>query len=858
MPRVTLLALFIVGLLSVELTAQSTEFIFSPDGAAYSDPFAFDLQNGVRGLDGPFDLDGDGRLEVLLAQHSAGGRVHVIENTGPDTWELVYSTALIDSSDDNSSVRFATAADLDGDGNWEIVTVSGNAYNKDVNPLYQLGVYVWEHDGVVGSDNYGTLPATVGAYYELDPGKEGTAVGRAQNLEASDVDGDGQMELLVASDGFNAGDIMYVLSVSGTFETDGLGTTFETWNIESRLGPRERGNLFGGGSPYEMVAADLNGDGNMDISYHAWNNYNFFNATVTGPDTYSFADSGLVDLFYKPSSTDDVALFGGTAIDIDGDGNDEVYYTNLQRSTVSVLDYDAGDDVRFINAEKFGFEIIPGQASGVQIVGSGGITSGDLDNDGAPEIIIGGPGYSAAAFNRGDPSTYIAIAEYNGGDPKDAASYYTELLNTSSPADSSGFNKVIRDSAGVVTERWETALSKEGAISGITSAVSDAIFPSGIVYMGDADEDGSVEIALSFQGVDDTLLTIHETFNADSLFGLFNRPDGAGEAGPIMPGQSYSFSFDAAPGSFFSFATMFGESNDLFYAPADTGIALWDSEGNMRSGDVTGEVWLWDAGTELNEEPFVGPNQAPRQAGPNTGEADTLAGVTLCCVDGFDYPAVSEVISVTLAADEGTGIFTVTISNVSTAEAAQKSSAAVTPLSPGVFLIGSAIEELFTEGSAASAGLEALAEDADPSILNDELLGTTSLVFFRVVADKAVAKVRSFFRVISLDGISVRVEDDRIVLPSDYKLSQNYPNPFNPSTNFDFTLPIDKKVSVKIYDVMGRLVTTLVNDELLSAGTHRVTWNGRDLNGQTVASGQYVYALEYGNFRQSRTMALVK
>ena len=96
------------------------------------------------------------------------------------------------------------------------------------------------------------------------------------------------------------------------------------------------------------------------------------------------------------------------------------------------------------------------------------------------------------------------------------------------------------------------------------------------------------------------------------------------------------------------------------------------------------------------------------------------------------------------------------------------------------------------------------------------------------------------------------------MLPSDYVLEQNYPNPFNPSTTIRFSLPLDKKVSVKVYDIAGRLVRTLVNDRLLSQGAHEVTWDGTNDAGVSVASGTYLYALEYGNFRQTKTMVLLK
>ena len=67
---------------------------------------------------------------------------------------------------------------------------------------------------------------------------------------------------------------------------------------------------------------------------------------------------------------------------------------------------------------------------------------------------------------------------------------------------------------------------------------------------------------------------------------------------------------------------MFVQSNDWFFAPGPDGIALFDADGNPISGDITSQVFLWNAGTEVDEEPGIGPNQGPRQKGPNTGKTE--------------------------------------------------------------------------------------------------------------------------------------------------------------------------------------------------------------------------------------------
>jgi len=116
-----------------------------------------------------------------------------------------------------------------------------------------------------------------------------------------------------------------------------------------------------------------------------------------------------------------------------------------------------------------------------------------------------------------------------------------------------------------------------------------------------------------------SLVAMHHGSN---LHGVFNTPVGAMAAGPIRPGDSFEFTVTAMPGMKLFMTQMFGQSNDWFYSPGANGIALFDSKGNAVSGDITNQLYLWDAGTEKDEEIGIGPNQGPRQKGMNTGEAE--------------------------------------------------------------------------------------------------------------------------------------------------------------------------------------------------------------------------------------------
>lgn len=104
---------------------------------------------------------------------------------------------------------------------------------------------------------------------------------------------------------------------------------------------------------------------------------------------------------------------------------------------------------------------------------------------------------------------------------------------------------------------------------------------------------------------------------------------------------------------------------------------------------------------------------------------------------------------------------------------------------------------------------------------------------------------RPLSEVLGLQSISTEV-------PYEYSLQQNYPNPFNPSTRIKFSLPADGYTSLKIYDVNGSLVSTLVAKEL-----HKGIYEA-DFNAKGIASGIYYYRLSSGNFTKTNKMILVK
>jgi hypothetical protein len=101
-------------------------------------------------------------------------------------------------------------------------------------------------------------------------------------------------------------------------------------------------------------------------------------------------------------------------------------------------------------------------------------------------------------------------------------------------------------------------------------------------------------------------------------------------------------------------------------------------------------------------------------------------------------------------------------------------------------------------------------------------------------------------------GVVTGVQQPALETPQSYSLEQNYPNPFNPSTVISFQLAVNSHVTLKVFDVNGREVTTLVDGELRS-GEHVVVFEAKSL-----PSGVYIYRVQAGNFVEQKKMEIIK
>lgn len=206
-------------------------------------------------------------------------------------------------------------------------------------------------------------------------------------------------------------------------------------------------------------------------------------------------------------------------------------------------------------------------------------------------------------------------------------------------------------------------------------------------------------------------ITIENVLNSEPLVesGTFQ---GSGSPALILPGQSVSIQFSAAKGEALTFATMYGWSNDLFFAPANPGIIPFDANGNAIEGDVSSQIKLWDNGTRVNQVPGSGVGH------PGTAESKNISEVNGTDAQGNSYLQASQLVSATLKYN-GNSFFTLTLKNISGGTQNE------TPLSPGVWAVsyiagGNLLNPnpLYIAGKPTANGLTNIAEMGDNSALS--------------------------------------------------------------------------------------------------------------------------------------------
>ncbi len=311
----------------------------------------------TRGIAAGSDLDNDGLLEIIITDYQVKG-VHVYEATGDNTLEWV-ATMSDDSTTYSSTPRHVTTGDLDNNGRGEIIYLGMRNLGEANN-----GINVWEWDGVDGSDTYTRYVVPV-----LVDGVEVDRYYAEKPIDIGDIDADGQEEILLSINGSdNSSDVFIIGSIQGTFSGGFYDLVVEYANVRTVTGDFN-GSPWAGGNH-----GDLDGDGDMEAIFVAWDHATMLVVETTGADSYELQSVTALD-----SAFTDKTPYGESFVgDVDGDGADELYIGLY--SAGWLLQVSGGDDVADISYANGNITMISDFGA------PWAVTGGQVDDDAAPEI----------------------------------------------------------------------------------------------------------------------------------------------------------------------------------------------------------------------------------------------------------------------------------------------------------------------------------------------------------------------------------------------------------------------------------------------------------------------------------------
>ncbi len=302
------------------------------------------------------------------------------------------------------------------------------------------------------------------------------------------------------------------------------------------------------------------------------------------------------------------------------------------------------------------------------------------------------PSFSGSVFSvQENAANGMVLGMLTASDPENGTLTFTIASGNTGDA------FALDENTGELTINSMDAIDFESAISfNLNVTVSDGENTvTGLVVVNVGDD--ALDNPTTFK------ITVHNIINYLSTV-VFNTPDGAATAGPIPAVDgSYTFRFKATPGTNLSFATMQAMSNDWFFAPDGDGITLFNGDGSPVEGNITGQIMLWDSGTE-EEDPAAWATVDPDDA---NGQDDDDTRVRLVESD------VSEYISVYLEYDGVTAEFEVTITNIA-------GGAGGVVITPGLAVVHAQDYPLFKTGKPDRGyGIKEIAEDGNPMVLYD-------------------------------------------------------------------------------------------------------------------------------------------
>ncbi|KAA3660282.1 MAG: T9SS C-terminal target domain-containing protein [Calditrichaeota bacterium] len=449
--------------LSASYTNLSTTYSYP-----VSDTLLTGLSN-VRHINFHPNPFGNDEPALVATNYWQNGTVHLmVKSPIENIFEIKWTAPLFQDYGGKDTPRYVLFGDLDNDDIIEIIY-----------PLNDLGILIYEWDGIPGSYNFGSSPSQI----IQEPTLLTQIHGRIEYITHTDIDNDGMNELLFPYDqehlaGNDDLECFYIISANGNWSTNAAGTS--SFNREFQMQRAYYLDYGISGSPIAMIPADFDGDGQKEVLIHNWNFKNITILRVTGPDTYQLAsiENGKQHL-YLTHPNDDVALFGGIACDIDNDGRDEIYLptttpswsTHKNDGIVHMISYDENQTLSEIDASNAVTLDLGSVGDDRYVLGYG---IGDIDNDGKPNI-----------YFSSKEGIFLVSAEFQGGDKKNQNNWILERLFIGSPTG-------IESGFAIIEDKFNNRDSIAHYYSGIVSKFH--------ANYTDFDNDGYEDIIVPYQG----------------------------------------------------------------------------------------------------------------------------------------------------------------------------------------------------------------------------------------------------------------------------------------------------------------------------------------------------------------------
>jgi hypothetical protein len=810
------------------------------------------------------DINGDGKPDVVTANYVAGGISVLMSTTNPGN---APSFAAHRDYQTGTGPWGITFKDINGDGKPDIITANNTAGTFSV---------------ILNTTIPGSASPSFSAKVDFTTGTNPISV------SCEDLNGDGKPDLVVGYSGSNT----YVSIFTNTTATGATTPAFSTTTDFPTTG-----------DPYSTVIADLNGDGKPDLitANDASSTVSVLINNTTPGSTPSFLPK--VD-FTTGGNPRSVAI-----ADFNGDYLPDIAVVNFSSNFVSVL-----LNTTIIGAAAPSLEMNWNDfPTGISPLSIG---SADLNGDGKPDLVTLDYGYStissllntttpgsnAFSFNSSNiiftQSVYprsLAIGNINGDGKPDLVVTSTGMPNI--------FVYMNTTAPGATTATFSTYTN---FTCGLTPYA---------VAMGDFNKDGKQDLAIVNDADNTVSIYINATSPNATVPGFYTKVDFACGLTPRSVAVG-DFNGDGKPDlavgnessnnvSIFINTTTPGSNIPTFSAATNFTTGTYPI--SIAVGDINGDGKpdLAIANTGSNTVSVFINTTVPGAAIPSfTAKTDYTTGLGLCYVCFGDLNG-------DLKPDIVTGDFddycNSVFINTTTAGAITPSFQARTEIYPNGQPYCMIIRDFNGDGkpdmalgNGSSAGVSLLLNDVNLP-LPVELISFTANVFnssvtlnwstanevnnFGFDIERCVNKIwqkigfvpgngnsnspkeysyvdrspvpggKISFRLKQIDNNGKFKYSDQIeveIIPNNYSLRQNYPNPFNPSTTINYSIAKDGAVKLKVYNLIGEEVVTLVN-EVKQAGNYNISFNA-----STLPSGIYFYKLESGNFVNSKKMILLK